>query len=82
MSTDEDGRHLANFEMLVVLKLAGGGSMNVKGELQIEPDNCQIAQASFNGPVSMREEEGPKGHTFEVASDGNMKVAVRSHYLK
>ncbi|HZZ28199.1 MAG TPA: hypothetical protein VFE46_09360 [Pirellulales bacterium] len=82
VNLDEDHRRLATFEMLVVLKLPGGGTMNVKGQLQIEPESCQVASASFDGPVSMREEQGPTGHTFEVASDGTMKVAVRSHYLK
>jgi hypothetical protein len=82
MNTDEEGRRLANFTMLIVLKMAGGGSMDVKGDLQIEPDTCQIAVANFNGPVSMREQQGPKGHTFEIASEGTMKVAVRSHDLK
>jgi hypothetical protein len=82
MATDEEGRHLANFTMLIVLKMAGGGSMDVKGDLQIEPGTCQIAVANFNGPVSMREQQGPKGHTFEIASEGTMKVAVRTHDLK
>ncbi|HTQ41096.1 MAG TPA: hypothetical protein VMJ32_19080 [Pirellulales bacterium] len=82
VNQDEDGRHLANFDMLVILQLPGGGTMSVKGQLQIEPESCQVASASFDGPVSMHEEQGPKGHTFEVASDGTMKVAVRSHYLK
>jgi hypothetical protein len=82
VTKDEEGQRLANFNMLVVLKLAGGANMEVKGKLQIEPDTCQIAEATFNGPVSMRETEGPKGHTFEIASDGTMKVAVRSHDMR
>jgi hypothetical protein len=82
INVDEDHRRLADFSMLVVLKLPGGGSLDVKGQLQIEPESCQIASATFEGPVSMHEEQGPKGHTFEVASDGTMKVAVRSHNLK
>ena len=82
MATDEEGRHLANFNMLVVLKLAGGGTMEVKGQLQLEPDTCQIAVATFDGPVSLHEQQGPKGHTFEIASEGTMKVAVRTHDMK
>jgi hypothetical protein len=82
VNTDEDHRRLANFTMLIILKMPGGGSMDVKGDLQIEPETCQITVANFDGPVSMREEQGPKGHTFEIASEGTMKVAVRSNYLK
>jgi hypothetical protein len=82
VATDEEGRRLANFTMLVVLKLAGGGTMDVKGQLQVEPATCQIAVANFDGPVSMHEQQGPKGHTFEIASEGTMKVAVRTHDLK
>ena len=81
-STDEDGRHLAKFNMLVVLKDAEGPAMDVKGTIQIEPDTCQIAEASFEGPVSMHQQEGPKGHTFDIDSRGTMKVAVRSHYIR
>jgi hypothetical protein len=82
IATDEEGRHLANFNMLVVLKLGGGGTMEVKGQLQVEPTTCQIAVANFDGPVSMHEQQGPKGHTFEIASEGTMKVAVRTHDMK
>jgi len=81
-STDEDGRHLAKFNMLVVLKDTEGPAMDVKGTIQIEPDTCQIAEASFEGPVSMHQQEGPKGHTFDIDSRGTMKVAVRSHYIR
>jgi hypothetical protein len=78
---EEDAR-IAQFAMLIVLKLPGGGTLDVKGRLQLEPETCQITAANFEGPVSMHQEEGPKGHTFEIASDGTMKVAVRSHYLR
>jgi hypothetical protein len=78
---DED-RRVANFAMLVVLKLPGGGNMDVKGQLQLDPETCQVAAASFNGPVSMHEDHGPKGHTFEVVSEGTMTVAVKSHYFR
>jgi hypothetical protein len=78
----ESGRRLANFDLSIVLKLAGGGTMEINGDLQIEPDTCQVAAANFSGPVSMREEHGPQGHTFEVRSEGTMKVAVKSHAMK
>ncbi len=78
----ESGHRLANFDLSIVLKLAGGGTMEIKGDLQIEPETCQVAAANFSGPVSMREEHGPQGHTFEVRSEGTMKVAVKSHEMK
>ena len=78
----EDGRRLANFDLSITLKLTGGGSLEIKGDLQIEPETCQIAAANFSGPVSMREEHGPTGHTFEVQSEGTMKVAVRSREIR
>jgi hypothetical protein len=78
----DEGRRLARFDLSIILKLAGGGTMEIKGDLQIEPDTCQIAAANFSGPVSMREEHGPQGHTFEVRSEGTMKVAVNSREIK
>ena len=78
----ENGRRLAYFDLSIVLKLTAGGTMEIKGDLQIEPETCQVAAANFAGPVSMREEHGEEGHTFEVRSDGTMKVAVRSREIK
>jgi len=75
-------RQVADFNMLIVLKLPGGGTIDVKGSVEIDPDTCQVASASFSGPVTMREEHGPEGHTFEMISDGTMQVAVRSGFVK
>jgi hypothetical protein len=78
----ETGRRVADFDMLIELNLTGGGTMEIKGDLQIDPENCQVAAAEFSGPVSMQEEHGPKGHSFEVRSEGTMKVAVHSREIK
>jgi hypothetical protein len=78
---DQD-RRLADFDMALSLKIDGGSTMQITGTLQLEPETCQIASATFAGPVSMHSEEGPKGHTFEVHQDGTMKIAMRAKSLR
>ena len=36
--------------------------MEIKGDLQIEPDTCQVATANFAGPVSMRRTRSARAH--------------------
>lgn len=76
----EPDRRVADFEMLVVIKPDAKSTLDIKGDLLLDVSTCQIAAASFTGPVSISETVGPKGSTFQIQSEGTMKVAIRSHY--
>jgi hypothetical protein len=76
----EPDRRVAQFDMLVVIKPDANSSLDIKGDIQLDVNTCQVAAANFTGPVAIAETYGPEGHTFEIRSDGNMRVAIRSHY--
>jgi hypothetical protein len=76
----EPDRRVAQFDMLVVIKPDANSSLDIKGDIQLDINTCQVAAANFTGPVAIAETVGPEGHTFEIRSDGNMRVAIRSHY--
>ncbi len=76
----EPDRRVADFAMLVVLKPDATTAMDIKGDLQLDVATCQVVAANFVGPVAIQETYGPKGHTFQMRSDGTMNVAMKSHY--
>jgi hypothetical protein len=76
----EPDRRVAQFDMLVVIKPDANSSLDIKGDIQLDVNTCQVAAANFTGPVAIAETYGPEGHTFEIRSDGTMRVAIRSHY--
>ncbi|MCC7084946.1 MAG: hypothetical protein IT427_08055 [Pirellulales bacterium] len=76
----EPDRRVADFAMLVVIKPDASTSLDIEGHIQLDVDTCQVAAANFTGPVAIEETYGPKGHTFQMRSDGTMRVAIRSHY--
>jgi hypothetical protein len=80
--TQDQERRLADFDMAIALKVDGGSTMNVTGDIALEADTCQITSATFSGPVSMHAEEGPKGHTFTIDQQGTMKIAVRANTVR
>jgi hypothetical protein len=76
----EPDRRVAKFAMLVVIKPDAKTSLDIKGEIHLDVNTCQVASANFTGPVAIEETFGPKGQTFQMRSDGTMRVAIRSHY--
>ncbi len=77
----EQQRRVADFAMLVTLKLGGGGTLDISGDLGLDIDTCQVTAANFTGPVAIEETHGPKGAQFQVSSEGTMKASVQSRHV-
>lgn len=54
--------------------------MDLTGTMVLEIDTCRTVAVSLSGPVGAMEVHGPPSGQFEVASEGNIKVAVRADY--
>lgn len=54
--------------------------MDLTGTMVLEIDTCRTVGVTLSGPVGALEVHGPPSGQFEVASEGNIKVAVRADY--
>ncbi len=54
--------------------------MDLTGTLVLEVETCRTVGVTLSGPVGAMEVHGPPSGQFEVASEGNIKVAVRANY--
>ena len=56
--------------------------MDLTGSMVLEIDTCRTVGVTLSGPVGALEVHGPPTGQFEVASEGNIKVAVRADYTQ
>jgi hypothetical protein len=59
-----------------------GVSMKLAGELLMEIDTCRSLAVQLTGPVSASETHGPEAATYEVYTEGDIKVAVRTQNVR
>lgn len=56
--------------------------MDLTGTMVLEIETCRTVGVKLTGPVGALEVHGPPTGQFEVASEGNIKVAVSADYTK
>ena len=54
--------------------------MNLSGSLVLEIATCRTLAVNLSGPVGALEVHGPPSGQFEVASEGDIRVAVQADY--
>ena len=76
------GKPCAVFRIRLVADNAEAASlrMDLAGSLVLEIDTCRTVAVQLTGPVGASEMHGPPQGQFEVASQGNIRVAVQSDY--
>ncbi len=76
------GKKCAVFRIRLIADNAEAASlkMDLGGSLLLEIGTCRTVAVQLNGPVGASEMHGPPQGQFEVASKGNIRVAVESDY--
>ena len=76
------GKKCAVFHIRLLADNAEAASlkMDLGGSLVLEVDTCRTVAVQLTGPVGASEMHGPPTGQFEVASEGNIRVAVQSVY--
>lgn len=54
--------------------------MRVEGEVVIQTETCRTISAKLNGPLTLTTHEQTSQGNFEYSANGQMQVAIRSHY--
>jgi hypothetical protein len=73
---------VADFGAVMQVKIGGGSTLDVKGDLLIEPTTCRLVSASFAGPISGTSGNASQGDQLVIQTAGNLKVAVQTRSLR
>jgi hypothetical protein len=73
---------VADFAVVMQLKMGGAATLDVKGDLQIEPATCRLVSATFAGPISGKSGQADQGDQLVVLTAGSLKASVQTRALR
>jgi hypothetical protein len=73
---------MADFAAVMQVKIGGGSTLDVKGDLQIDPGTCRIVSANFAGPISGTSGQADQGDQLVIQTAGSLKASVQTRTLR
>jgi hypothetical protein len=55
-------------------------SMQLVGQLVMDVATCRTLEVTLSGPIRASETHGPEAATFQICSEGTVRVAVEAKY--
>jgi hypothetical protein len=76
------GYKTAKFAVVMQVKIGGGSTLDVKGDLEMDAATCRIIAANFAGPISGTSGKADQGDQLVIQTAGNLKASVQTQTLR